>query len=74
VSMNAIEEKLSSSAPARRRQKPRIDTSRLMEKVARRDAEGPLKFFLDWLYDQGLGSEQLIDRSMGLVVLQGTTI
>lgn len=57
--MSAIEEKRCFSASARRRQKPRMDSSRLMEKVARRDAEGPLKFFLDWLYDQGLGSEQL---------------
>jgi hypothetical protein len=33
-----------------------------MEKVVRREAAGPLKFFLDWLYDQGLGSEQLRAR------------
>ena len=57
--MNAIEEKRPFNASAGRKQKPRMDSSRLMEKVARRDAEGPLKFFLDWLYDQGLGSEQL---------------
>jgi hypothetical protein len=57
--MNAIKEKRCFSVPSRLRQKSRIDTSWLMEKVARRDAEGPLKFFLDWLYDRELGSEQV---------------
>ena len=43
----------------RRKQKPKMDTNRLIEKVAGRDAEGPLKFFLDWLYDQEPSLEQL---------------
>ncbi len=42
-----------------RKQKPKVDTSGLRERSAGRDAEGPLKFFLDWLHSQELSSEQL---------------